>query len=113
MVRNGYMENIEISWIEHTTNEEVLRRMDKTKEVTFTVKMRKMEYLEHIMRNNKYRLLQLILQAKVDGRRRPGRRRNSWAQNLPQWLGMSSLELFRQAADGVKIAMIIANVRRE
>ena len=24
--------------IEHTTNEEVLKRMDKTKEVTFTVK---------------------------------------------------------------------------
>ena len=46
-----------ISWIEHTTNEEVLRRMGKTKEVTFTIKRRKMEYLGHIMRNNKYRLL--------------------------------------------------------
>ena len=58
-----------ISWIKHTTNEEVLRRMGKTKEVTFTVKMRKIEYLGHIMKNNKYRLLQLILQGKVDGRR--------------------------------------------
>ena len=32
-----------VSWIEHTTNKEVLRRMDKTKEVTFTVKGKKME----------------------------------------------------------------------
>ena len=40
-----------------STNEEVLRRMDKTKEVTFTVKRRKIEYLGHIMRNNKYRRL--------------------------------------------------------
>ena len=63
-----YWRILRISWIEHTTNKKVLRRMDKTKEVTFTVKRRKMEYLRHIMRNNKYRLLQLILQGKVDGR---------------------------------------------
>ena len=65
-----------MSWIEHTFNEEVLRRMDKTKEVTFTVKRRKMEYFGYIIRNNKYRLLNLILQGKIDGRRGPGRRRN-------------------------------------
>ena len=29
-----YRRILRISWIEHTTNEEVLRRMDKTKEVT-------------------------------------------------------------------------------
>ena len=38
-----YRRIFRISWIEHTTNKEVLRRMDKTKEVTFTVKRRKME----------------------------------------------------------------------
>ena len=52
-----YWRILRISWIEHTTNEEVLRRMGKTKEVTFTVKKSKMEYLGYIMRNNKYRLL--------------------------------------------------------
>ena len=97
-----YRRILHISWIEHTTNKEVLRRMDKTKEVIFTVKMRKMDYLEHIMRNNKYRLFQLILKGKVDGRRGPERRRNSWLQNLRQWFGMSSLELFRQAAQQEK-----------
>ena len=59
-----YRRILRISWIEHTTNEEVLRRMDKTKEVTFTVKRRKMEYLGH-MRNNKYRLLQLICKGRL------------------------------------------------
>ena len=33
-----YRRILRISWIEHTTNEEALRRMGKTKEVTFTVK---------------------------------------------------------------------------
>ena len=63
-----YRRILRISWIEHTTNEGVLRRMGKTKEVTFTVKRRKIEYLGHIMRNNKYRLLQLFLQGQVDRR---------------------------------------------
>ena len=97
-----YWRILRISQIEHTTNKEVLKRMDKTKEVTFTIKRRNIEYLGHIMRNNKYLLLQLILQGKVDGRRGPGRRRNSWLQNVHQWFGMSSLELFRQATDKSK-----------
>ena len=109
-----YWRILRIPWIKNTTNKEVLRRMDKTKEVRFTVKKRKKKHLGHIMRNNKYRLLQLILQGKEkEGRRGPGRRRISRLQNLFQWFGMSSLELFRQAADRAKIAIRIANVRRE
>lgn len=43
-----------------------------------TVKNRKLEYLGHIMRNNeKYGLLQLILQVKLLGKRGPGRMRSS------------------------------------
>ena len=94
-----YRKILRILWIKHRTKKEVLKRMNKTKEVTFTVKRRNMKYLGHIIRNNKYRLLQLILQGKVDGRRGPERRRSSWLQNLRQWFGMSSLELFRQAAE--------------
>ena len=82
-----YRRILRIPWIEHKTNEEVLRRMDKIKEVTFTAKRKKMKYLGHIIRNNKYRLFQLILQGKVDGRRGTERRKNSWPQNLRQWLG--------------------------
>ena len=51
-----YRRILRISWIEHITNQEVLKRMDKTEEGTITVKRRKMEYLEHIMRDNKYQL---------------------------------------------------------
>jgi len=40
-----------------------------------TVKRRKLEYFGHIMRNNKYTILQNIIQGKVDGGRGPGRRR--------------------------------------
>ena len=49
-----------------------------------------MEYLGHIMRNQKYELLQLIVQGKIQGKRKPGRRRTSWLKNLRQWFGASS-----------------------
>ncbi|VEN58388.1 unnamed protein product [Callosobruchus maculatus] len=47
------------------------------------IKERKLVYLGHIMRNeHKYRILQNIVQGKVEGRRGPGRRRISWLANL-------------------------------
>ena len=106
-----YRRILRISWTDHITNEEVLRRVGKQQEIAFTVKRRKLEYFGHLMRHNKYRLQQLILQGRVDGRRGPGRRRNSWLQNLRQWFGLTSVELFRQAANKIKIVMLIANVR--
>ena len=39
-----YRRILRFLWIKHTTNEEVLRRMDITKKVTFTVKRRKIKY---------------------------------------------------------------------
>jgi len=42
-----------ISWIDRITNEEVLRRMGCETEIMLTVKRRKLEYFDHMMRNNK------------------------------------------------------------
>jgi hypothetical protein len=107
----AYRRILRISWTEHVTNEEVLRRIGKEREVGISIKKRKLEYLGHVMRHNKYRVLQLIVQGKIDSRRGPGRRRHSWLQNLRQWFGLSSAELFRSAVNKVRIAMLIANVR--
>jgi len=63
------------------------------------------------MRNNKFRILQNIIQGKVDGLRGPGRRRISWLANLRKWFGVTSTDLFRCAANKIRIAMMIANVR--
>ncbi|KAI5717477.1 hypothetical protein M8J77_006922 [Diaphorina citri] len=85
-----------ISWTEHIENEEVLRRMKKPRELMNMIKIRKLQYLGNIMRNEtKYSLLQLIIQGKIDGRRGPGRRRISWLHNLRKWTGKTSAELFR------------------
>jgi hypothetical protein len=100
-----------ISWTEKVTNIEVLQRMKKECEVIKTVKIRKIQYLGHIMRGEKYVLLRLIMQGKIQGKRNPGRRKISWLRNLREWFGCSSLELFRSAANKIKIAMMISNLR--
>lgn len=68
-----YRRILGISWVGHISNEEVLHRINKQQEIVNTIKIRKLEYLEHIMRDNEhYGLVQLMLQGKVMGKRGPG-----------------------------------------
>lgn len=107
-----YRRMLRISWKDKITNIEVLRRMNKETEIIKTVKSRKLQYLGHIMRNEKrYILLQQILQGKINSKRGPGRRRTSWLANLRQWYDKSSAELFRIATNKIKIALMVANIR--
>ncbi|MDK1801117.1 hypothetical protein LRR74_28510, partial [Klebsiella pneumoniae] len=105
-----YRRILRISWVSRITNKEVLRRMGKEKEIIDTVKIRKLQYLGHVMRGERYTLLQTIIQGKIQGKRSIGRRRISWLNNLRQWYNSSSVELFRSATSRVKIAMMIANL---
>lgn len=79
---------IKVAWTDHITKMEFIRRIGKQKEIAFTIKQQKLEYLGHIMRHEKYRLLQLVIQGEIDSKRDPGRRRHSWLHNLRQWLGL-------------------------
>lgn len=107
-----YRRILRISWVDHVTNVEVLLRMNKTTEIIKTIKIRKLQYFGHIMRNEqRYGVLQRILQGKVLGKRGPGRRRISWLKNLRSWFSMTTTDLFRTAVNKVRIAILIANIR--
>ena len=106
-----YRRMLKISWTDHITNEEVLRRMNKERELLVTVKKRKACYLGHIFRSEKYNLLQLIVQGKVEGRRGIGRRRISWMKNLREWLNVNNTaELIRLAQDRNAYSEMAANL---
>ena len=107
-----YRRMLKISWTDRVRNVEVLARLSKDLEVLLTLKERKLEYFGHILRNEKYSLLKLIIEGKIEGRRGPGRRRISWLKNLRQWYNETTTSLFRKAVDKVQIALMIANVRR-
>lgn len=104
---------LRISWTKKIANEEVLRRVKRERELVNVIKARKLEYLGHIMRGERYGILRLIMEGKIAGKRSIGRRRMSWLRNLREWFGCTSLQLFRAAASKVKIAVMIANLHKE
>lgn len=104
---------LRVSWTDMLTNEEVLRRARTERQLLTTIKCRKISYLGHVLRGEKYHLLQLILKGKIEGKRGVGRRQMSWLRNIRQWTGVSGAgELFRLAEDRVALSAVIANVRR-
>lgn len=108
-----YRRMLRVSWMVRVTNEEVLRRMGKDKELLSTVKERKLKYVGHIMRGDRYEVLRLVIEGKIEGRRSVGRRQNSWLKDLRRWFGRTSIEIFRGAVSRTIIAIWIANLRRE
>lgn len=107
-----YRRILRISWTERVRNSEVLERIGTTVEVLYCIKSQKLQYFGHVMRNEKYRFLQLIMEGKIEGRRRPGRRKTSWLKNLREWFNIDSTSLFRAAVNRIQIALMIANLRR-
>ena len=93
------------------TNEEVLRRVNKERELFHVVKKRKTAYLGHIMRNEKYRFLQLMIKGKIEGKRGIGRKKMSWLRNIRQWTGLRDIQtLIHTAQDREAIDHVIANI---
>ncbi|KAH1023806.1 hypothetical protein HUJ05_003406 [Dendroctonus ponderosae] len=77
-----YRRLLRVTWSERIINVVILQRLNKTTEILSTIKKRKLEYLGHVMRGEKYRLLQNIVHGKIHGSRGPGRRKTSWLNNL-------------------------------
>lgn len=69
------MKKLKISWTNQITIQRVLERIGKQKELLTTIKSQKLKYIGHIKGNNqKYNILQLILQGMIEGKRNVGRR---------------------------------------
>ena len=80
-----------ISYTDHVTNEEVRSRvkqhMSHYEDLLSTVKRRKLKWYGHVTRS--CGLSKTILQGTVQGRRRRGRQRKRWTDNIAEWTGKS------------------------
>lgn len=106
-----YRRILKIPYTAHITNEEVLRRVNKERDLLHTVKCKKTSYLGHILRNDKYYILQLIIKGKIEGKRSIGRKKLSWLRNIRNWTGLNFEELIRTAENREQFEMVIANLR--
>lgn len=106
-----YRRILKIPWTARETNEEILRRMGRERELLSTIKRRKTAYLGHVMRNERYHLLQLIIEGKIEGRRGLGRKRMSWLRNVKHWTGIRTTgELIHATGERERWSELIANI---
>ena len=94
-----YRRLLGISYKDHITNEEVERRI-KSEIGPFTdlltiVKQRKLKWYGHVTRSAG--LAKTILQGTVQGRRRRGRQRKRWEDNITEWTGLELKDTVRKA----------------
>ena len=106
-----YRRILKISWTQKIANVEVLNGMKTAPELLDIVKRRKLAYLGHIMRGERYEILRFIIEGKLKGKRSIGRRQNSWMKDLRRWFGCTTAQLFRSAVSRISIAMWITNLR--
>lgn len=62
-----------ISLVSAIFNHEVLRRMEKGKELIKTVRVKKLNYLGHVMKGISYNSIQIVLERNNFGKRTRGR----------------------------------------
>lgn len=106
-----YRRMLRISWIQKVTNDRVLDRVHMARKLIKTVKKRKIAYLGHVLRHRRYRILQLVMMGKIEGKRGRGRRKKSWMRNIREWTGITSVEeLFRLARNAQQFAELTANL---
>ena len=83
-----YRKLLQISWTQKITNEEVRARLKVTSSHLFShYKKQKLSYFGHIKRHST--LEKTILEGRIEGRRKRGRPRRRWVDDIQEWLQMS------------------------
>ena len=85
-----YRKILRISYKDHVTNEEGRAKIQQAigphEDLLITVKRRKLQWYGHASRSSG--LAKTILQGTVKGRRRQGRHKKRWEDNIKEWTGV-------------------------
>ena len=85
-----YRKILHISYKDHVTNEEVRAKIQQAigplEDLLTIVKTRKLQRYGRVFRSSG--LAKTILQGTVKGRRRQGRQRKTWEDNIREWTGL-------------------------
>ena len=85
-----YRKILHISYKDYVTNEEVRAKIQQAigshEDLLTIVKRRKLQWYDYVSRS--LGLAKTILQGTVKGRRRQGRQRKRWEDNIREWTGL-------------------------
>ena len=85
---------LHISWKDHVTNDEVLRRGRTERKLMNRIRAGQMSFLGHIMR--KHGLENIVVTGKIEGERSRGRPRLNFMKSLSQLLKISEVEIIER-----------------
>jgi len=70
-----------ISWMDKVTNEEVLKKVNESKNMLNVTRQRKSKWIDHVLRHDEF--LQEIFEGRMKGKPRRGRKRTQLLDDLP------------------------------
>ena len=85
---------LHISWKDHVTNDEVLRRGRTERKLMNRIRAGQMSFLGHIMR--KHRRENIVVTGKIEGERSRGRPRLNFMKSFSQLLKISEVEIIER-----------------
>ena len=100
---------IHISWKDHVTNDEVLKRGRTERKLMNRIRAGQMTFLGHIMR--KHRLENIVVTGKIEGERSRGRPRLNFMKSISQLLKISEVEIIERTRNREEWRTMTANVR--
>ena len=108
-----YRRLLNSSYKDHVTNEEVHRKIQAAigeyEELLTLVKKRKLRCFGHVSRSSG--LAKTILQGTVKGKRKRGRQKKRWEDNIKEWTGMDFASSTRAAENRLRWKGIVANYK--
>ena len=86
-----------VSWKEKRTNACILSELDVKKELLGKIVTLKLAYFGHIMRGSGSPLTLQIVEGMVEEKRKRGRQKKSWFDNIREWTELSYMRAKRSA----------------
>ena len=106
-----YRRLLNISYKDHVTNDEVRRKIQAAiveyDELLTLVKKRKLRWFGHVSRSSG--LAKTILQGTEKGKRKRGRQKKRWEDNIKEWTGLDFASSTRAAENRSRWKGIVAN----
>ena len=106
-----YQRLLNISYKDHVTNEEVRRKIQAAigeyDELLTLIKKRKLRWFGHVSMSSG--LAKIILQGTVKGKRKRGRQKKRWEDNIKEWTGIDFASSTRAAENRSRWKGIVAN----
>ena len=89
-----YRRLLRVNWHEKRTDESILQQLQVDRELLSTVMKRKLTFFGHACRNKKCSLMKTVIQGKLEAKRKRGRPRAHYFENIKKWTGKTTPEVY-------------------